>query len=310
MILEPKLLQARRLVHAKKPELQDAEAALKRSTQRCMHAFTELGATKLDAMRDGLVPFHETFSKLRNVSLRVEVGEEGVPDIDEVAVAAAGRLTASVADVVGAAAAAGASGLLAGTATVGAVGAFGTASTGTAIGSLSGAAATNATLAWLGGGSLAAGGGGVALGTTVLGGIVAAPVVLVGGVFIHLKGREAMSKAETFASEVGSALAQHHQRQSLLKAATKTADGIRELLNRLLPLLIADTGWLAGILERTSDWTALDSDHQQRIRGTAALAMGISDLVHTPVLDESGALTSAIRAAYNRGQALAGEASS
>ena len=38
---------------------------------------------------------------------------------------------------------------------------FATASTGTAISSLSGAAATNATLAWLGGGSIAAGGGGM-----------------------------------------------------------------------------------------------------------------------------------------------------
>ena len=38
---------------------------------------------------------------------------------------------------------------------------FGTASTGTAISALSGAAATNAALAWLGGGALAAGGGGI-----------------------------------------------------------------------------------------------------------------------------------------------------
>lgn len=47
----------------------------------------------------------------------------------------------------------------------------GVASTGTLIGGLSGAAAWNASLAWLGGGSLAAGGGGMALGTVVLGGI-------------------------------------------------------------------------------------------------------------------------------------------
>ena len=42
------------------------------------------------------------------------------------------------------------------------VGAFGTASTGTAIGSLSGAAATSATAAWFGGGAVAAGGLGMA----------------------------------------------------------------------------------------------------------------------------------------------------
>ena len=45
---------------------------------------------------------------------------------------------------------------------------FGTASTGTAISTLSGAAAANAALAWLGGGAAAAGGGGMASGTAFL----------------------------------------------------------------------------------------------------------------------------------------------
>jgi hypothetical protein len=46
----------------------------------------------------------------------------------------------------------------------------GTASTGTAISTLSGAVATKAALAWLGGGAISAGGGGVAVGGTVLSG--------------------------------------------------------------------------------------------------------------------------------------------
>lgn len=74
-----------------------------------------------------------------------------------------------------------ASGALAGIGAFGAVSALGTASTGAAIGSLGGIAATNATLAWLGGGSLATGGLGVAGGTASLGGIVAAPVIAVAG---------------------------------------------------------------------------------------------------------------------------------
>ncbi|MCP6760052.1 MAG: hypothetical protein NHB32_15160 [Fischerella sp. CENA71] len=45
---------------------------------------------------------------------------------------------------------------------------FGTASTGAVISSLSGAAATNAALAWLGGGAVAAGGGGMAAGNVLL----------------------------------------------------------------------------------------------------------------------------------------------
>jgi len=55
---------------------------------------------------------------------------------------------------------------------------YGTASTGIAIGTLSGATATNATLAWFGGGALSAGGGGMAVGTTVLGGLVVVPAII------------------------------------------------------------------------------------------------------------------------------------
>ena len=54
---------------------------------------------------------------------------------------------------------------------------LGTASTGTSIATLSGVAATNATLAWFGGGALAAGGAGMAGGSLVLGGIAIIPLI-------------------------------------------------------------------------------------------------------------------------------------
>ena len=54
------------------------------------------------------------------------------------------------------------------TAAMGVATTFGVASTGTAISALSGAAVTNAALAWLGGGALAAGGGGMAAGNAFL----------------------------------------------------------------------------------------------------------------------------------------------
>lgn len=60
------------------------------------------------------------------------------------------------------------------TAAMGIATTFGVASTGTAISTLSGATATNAALAWLGGGALATGGGGMAAGNAFLG--LAGPV--------------------------------------------------------------------------------------------------------------------------------------
>lgn len=73
---------------------------------------------------------------------------------------------------------------------------LGTASTGTAIGALSGAAATNATLAWFGGGALAAGGGGIAAGTAMIGGIVAIPALVLTGIFSHLKANKQIQEIE------------------------------------------------------------------------------------------------------------------
>ncbi|GEM77834.1 hypothetical protein [Vibrio superstes] len=67
-----------------------------------------------------------------------------------------------------------------GTTAVGAwalVSTVGSASTGASIAGLSGVAASNATLAWFGGGSLAAGGAGMTGGMAALGGIVALPVL-------------------------------------------------------------------------------------------------------------------------------------
>lgn len=75
------------------------------------------------------------------------------------------------------------------------VGALATASTGTAISGLSGAAATNATLAWLGGGSLASGGLGMAGGMAVMGGLVAGPLLAIGGSIFASKAAEKKEEA-------------------------------------------------------------------------------------------------------------------
>lgn len=89
-----------------------------------------------------------------------------------------------------------AGGFAAAGATTAAVMALGTASTGTAIASLSGVAATNATLAALGGGAIAAGGGGMALGTTVLGAATLGVGLLVGGVIFNITGSSLSDKAD------------------------------------------------------------------------------------------------------------------
>ncbi|MBU3191295.1 hypothetical protein K9O30_06615 [Clostridium bowmanii] len=79
---------------------------------------------------------------------------------------------------------------------------FGVSSTGTAISSLSGAAAKKATLAALGGGSLQAGGGGIALGSTVLGGLTVVPTAMILSLQYAKKSEETLTEASKYYSIV------------------------------------------------------------------------------------------------------------
>jgi membrane protein implicated in regulation of membrane protease activity len=83
---------------------------------------------------------------------------------------------------------------------------IGFASTGTFIGSLSGVAATNATLAWLGGGALAAGGGGMAAGATVLGGLLVVPVIIVSGILSHKAANKKIKELDEKTIELNEAI--------------------------------------------------------------------------------------------------------
>ena len=78
---------------------------------------------------------------------------------------------------------------------------FGTASTGTAISALTGATATKAALAWLGGGAISVGGGVLARKTLLgmtgpVGWVIGGLSLVAGGIFVNNKNKEIAEKAE------------------------------------------------------------------------------------------------------------------
>lgn len=79
---------------------------------------------------------------------------------------------------------------------------FGTASTGTAISTLSGAAAYNATLAWFGGGAVAFGGGGMAAGAMTLVDITGISILIYCSYKSHSKANEIIKQTELLIPEI------------------------------------------------------------------------------------------------------------
>lgn len=134
----------------------------------------------------------------RNNKLEINVPKHKLQEIEEYSYTAVG--------VLGTVAGAGTAGAAAGFAVYGGVMALGAASTGTAISSLAGAAATNATLAAIGGGSLATGGMGMAGGTAILGAAVAGPVLAIAGWAYNSHGEEALRNARKADEEVNESI--------------------------------------------------------------------------------------------------------
>lgn len=122
-------------------------------------------------------------------------------------------------------------GALAGVASYGGAMMFASASTGTAIASLSGAAATNATLAWFGGGALKAGGLGMAGGSAVLGGIVAGPVLAVAGFIMAAKSEENLARAEETYAEAEQAVEKMEIMRDFMKQISEISDDYRDFID-------------------------------------------------------------------------------
>ncbi len=156
----------------------------------------------------------------------------------------------------------GASGALSGAAAgVGAwtlVSAVGVASTGTAISTLSGAAATSATMAWFGGGALAAGGGGMVAGTLVLTGVAVIPALTVGVFSWHV--RKKLEEVSTENSDLRERLVHLNCALSLYAEAAKRTTSVQRRLSMAVTncttslVLLRDTLFPVPIVSALRMW--------------------------------------------------------
>lgn len=269
------------------------KSSLEQSRKNCETVLENLGRSKVDALTLNLQKFVTTYEQLKNVSfseaytldnLKVsEFSHNTLKDIKQ----NISLLTAS--------------GLaLGGGAATGAMIAFGayngtmvlaTASTGTAISALSGAAATNATLAWLGGGTLASGGFGMAGGTLALGAITAGPALLVAGWYMGAKAETALNnaksnkeQAEKFREDAKSAIL-------LTNGITEVAQKAIEILSVLKKHSRRSTKAMVDVIsQQGTDFSKYDDKAKDTIFRAVKIVQALKAVIDTPILNEDGAL--------------------
>ncbi|SNY97919.1 hypothetical protein [Halomonas sp. hl-4] len=166
-----------------------------------------------------------------------------------------------------------------------------TATTGTAISSLSGVAATNATLAWLGGGAISAGGYGMAGGMMVLGGVVAGPALAIFGHILGNKGEEALNIANSNMEQARTICDQANLMGDKLKAITE----VTSLANTTFSNVSSRLRHAVSELKKVIDSEGVDfGNYSDQSKATVFKAVKFAQLlkamIDTPILDKDGNL--------------------
>lgn len=273
----------------------DATQKAEKSRKNSSKAIEDLGRKKVWVLDNSVEPFIHLFEQLHNVELGASSGMDELKKfrIDKQAFGELKQMSAMASSIAGGLVGGAAAGALA------AIGAYGgamtlgaCATTGTAIASLSGAAATNATLAFLGGGALSVGGLGMAGGTMVLGGLVAGPALAVMGFIIGAKAsanKDAaysnLVKAKEYAEEVKTV-------QVLCKAIRMRANMFERLLIKLDAVFEPLTDSLAQIIQKSgTDFCRYSDEEKAAVAANLSLAKAIKAVLDTPILTEDGLLT-------------------
>lgn len=217
---------------------------------------------------------HEAIQEMKEIDMKAS---------DAVKVAAVGGGFAAVA--------------LAGTPTLvtSAVTAFATASTGTAISSLHGVAASNAVLAWLGGGSIAAGGGGMAAGAATLATITAAATASVAIVALGTLASAFYIRKNTEATKY---LAEIQEWAEQIKASWLVLGGIKARVLELQGLTQQLECKALESLQKLGDiieiFDANNIEHTKIFQQSAIIIKSMSELAQVSILDNDGNLNNQV----------------
>lgn len=285
--------QTAEAIHKKaKKEYNKAEKEVNSKREQAQSHFELLGYLQADIVKGGLQRYEDIIDKLNiknNVDLQDVVGKETLDGLANIQ-----QSIISLETTLGGFASGALAGAITGFGMYGGAGLFASASTGTAIASLSGVAATNATLAWFGGGSLAAGGLGIAGGTVVLGGIVAAPVIAVVASVFAAKAEEKKYDAYVYYDSVEAICESMRAEGFVWEQISNKAKEKKDILKKLNTELNTQVDRVESIMANkgiTDIKNSWNDDEHRELKILMQLAEVIVITINAPIMNDEDRLT-------------------
>ena len=287
-----------------------AKQRLLRARRSCTKDLKALGELKFSIWDKQIGRFVSLFELLHNVELSgtAEIEQLGAYAFSKAELAKMKKISVLSREVVGGGTTALGSGALVGMASYGGAAMLATASTGTAISSLSGVAATNATMAWFGGGSLAAGGLGMAGGAVVLGGIVAAPVLAVGGIVLASHAKKELAAARVQLAKALTATGEMRGATSVVNGIRQVAKQFHEVITNLNKRTTPVLDDLAAVIKNSgTNYAEYTENDKRKIHVAVMFIQALKVTLDTPFLTKEGALTTTYPKALEHGKRILNE---
>lgn len=282
--------KAKSLNYEAQAMIEEAGKSLEKRRAKAQSHISSLAEIKIDIYNNSLTSFVNDFRKIKNIDFsELSLGNE--LKLDKEAFVAIENATIQMSEMLSGGVTALGSSAITGVALWGGISTFGVASTGTAIGTLSGVAATNATLAWLGGGSLAAGGFGIAGGTLVLGGLVAGPALAVGGFMLANKAEEALHNAYANKSKAEEEAEKMKLAETVVKAISKRCDEFTNVLWNLRKPFEENLLQFGELVNKNNDYKTYARSEKEFVRMVFTQAEVIKKILDIPIITEKGELS-------------------
>ncbi|KNE06260.1 sortase [Helicobacter pylori] len=275
----------------KKAESLKEEATKKAESAEsdCRRAFMRFGDKKLHVLSHTVSNFLDHFHRLNRSRIIIE--GINMQDIQG-QVSDARKITnqyreVDFFDASGAVIGSAAAGVLAAYGTYAGVGMLASTAGGVAIAELSGVAATNATLAWLGGGALSVGGFGMIGGMAVIGGIVAGPALAILGALSADEMEKKRDDAKAYCSQVEAAVKKADVMIDNLQAVRKMADLFTRQITKFDALFFSlAQDAIATMKKHHYDTSRYNQKEKDQLCVTVSTLMTLSAFLKVSIMDE------------------------